>query len=205
MPHETLAEYNRRVESILRPSVSHAIKSANAVKAAQERQVRMAKAEKKRKARGEHIDDHDSEVDGGDGEGNGAGGGRKRNKGNTGNAGNAGPSNGHIDGKQTNKDNGSFEFAPIPAPRRLNDIVQAPPSLPHLRLSTKNKPTTSGGSGGGEKGNNRGSAWKAQGTGRALSAAQERILGEERERVIKRYREMKAEREAAKGAKMVQS
>ena len=70
------------------------------------------------------------------------------------------------------------EFAPIPAPRRLNDIVHAPPVLPHLRKA------------GGIKGVSESGVFRA--TGRTpLNMGQMRILEEERERVIKRYREMK--------------
>ncbi|KAK4686776.1 hypothetical protein P7C73_g3341, partial [Tremellales sp. Uapishka_1] len=74
------------------------------------------------------------------------------------------------------------EFAPMPAPRRLNDIVSAPPVLPHLRRSKVQSKEDS------EK-----SAFKATGRN-PLSLAQKRMLEEERERVVNRYREMKGER-----------
>ena len=80
------------------------------------------------------------------------------------------------------------EFAPIPAPRRLNDIVHAPPVLPQLRRA------------GGINGVSESGAFRA--TGRTpLNLGQMRILEEERQRVIKRYREMK---EAKFGANKVQ-
>ena len=76
------------------------------------------------------------------------------------------------------------EFDTAPTHKRLNDIAQAPPTLLHLKKGPQ-KAT---------------SVWGAKGQGMSgLSAGQERILAEERERVVKRYREMKAEREAAKG------
>jgi hypothetical protein len=82
------------------------------------------------------------------------------------------------------------EFAALDssAPRRLNDIAQAPPTLSHvpkLRGSA---------SGGADK-----SAKKNIADG-VLSMAQRAMMEEERERAIQRYRELKERRIAAAAA-----
>ena len=171
MPHETLGEYNRRVESIMRAGVSQAIKSAGRVKAEQEKEARRAKEERKERAaairRGE--------------------------------AAAAGASNGKASGKGEDKEgaargtkrkhdasDAAIEFKTKEGPRRLNDIAQAPPSLPSLKVAKSD---------GASK-----SVWAAKGKARlGLSAGQERIMEEERERVIKQYREMKAAKEEERG------
>jgi hypothetical protein len=172
MPHETLGEYNRRVESIMRAGVSQAIKSAGRVKAEQEKEARREKEERKERAaairRGEAVAGSSSTSKAGAGksvEEEDAGRGTKRKH----DAGDA-----------------PLEFKTKEGPRRLNDIAQAPPSLPTLKVAKSD---------GANK-----SVWAAKGKGRSgLSAGQERIMEEERERVIKQYREMKVAKEEERG------
>jgi hypothetical protein len=79
------------------------------------------------------------------------------------------------------------DFAPIQsssAPRRLNDIAMAPPTLTLPRFASKAIKANAVGKPSGE-----GMADKL-----GLSLAQARILEEERERVILRYREIKERR-----------
>ena len=70
-----------------------------------------------------------------------------------------------------------FQTLSTSAPKRLNDIVQAPPEMPRLR--------------GAEKvlGRTGGSVGKSGGV---VSMAQKAMMEEERENAIRRYREMKA-------------
>ena len=160
MPHESLAEYNRRIESILRPGVSAAIKSANHRKKDMEKEAQRAKEDRKRRAKEAEEAEGEAEEEGGAAAG---GKGKKR---------------------KHDVSDPALEFASAPTTRRLNDIAEAPPQLPTLRVAK-------------EKDKKKASVWAAKGAGKSgLSPAQERILAEERERVIKRYREIKAGKEA---------
>lgn len=174
-PNESLGEYNRRVESLLRPGVSKAIKAANGIKADQEKQAKLAKEERKRKAKAQALGELAEDESGG---GAKTAGKRKLEQEDIPTA-----KKGKVaDGEKRGEDG----FKSLPGPRRLNDVAQQPPQLPHMRVSGTKKDT---------------GIWSAKGKGSSgLSAAQERILGEERERVIKRYREMKAERGGGTGA-----
>jgi hypothetical protein len=148
-----LADYNRRIESLLRPGVAKAIKSANSVKSQQEKEAKQAK-QKRKQGLVEPEVEAEPEV-------------QKRK--------------GVHDVNDPAK-----EFKTVQR-RRLNDVVQAPPVLDHLKKGMGS---------GGKKKNVGGetSAWKA--TGRLpVNAGQERILAQERERVVKAYREIKAGRE----------
>ena len=138
MPHETLADFNRRVESTLRGDVSRAIKSANSKKKTMENEAKKAKEQRKKPIPEEPVPK-----------------GVKR---------------------KHDVNDEPLEFASVPKPRRLNDIAQAPPSLPKLRVSKDE-----------EK-----SVWSAKGK-------QERLMEIERERVIQKYREIKALKEEEKG------
>ncbi|BEJ05652.1 hypothetical protein CcaverHIS641_0301740 [Cutaneotrichosporon cavernicola] len=140
-PHESLGEYNRRVEALLRDGVSGAIKKAEAAKGAaksvaeEEKKARIAKAQGKKEA-------------------------EKKEEGEV----------------RFNKPEKAFKEVER---RRLNDIVQAPPSLPRLRMADK--------------------AQKKAGTKserNPLNAGQRRIMEAERERVVALYRDMKAKKEA---------
>ncbi|WVQ83468.1 hypothetical protein IAT38_005609 [Cryptococcus sp. DSM 104549] len=185
LPQESLGEYNRRIESLLRPSVSKAIKDAAGVKAAEEAAARREKKERKKRARLEKLvkegklpasalDEKKRKRDDEDDEGSGA-------EGEDGD-GSEGEEGGEVGPKRKKEKT----FATAPAPRRLNDIVQAPPSLPHLKRASGEKTTGKGVYGAVGKGSGK----------VPLNAGQQRILEEERERVVKLYREMKATKEA---------
>lgn len=140
-PNESLGEYNRRIEALLRPSVGGAIKKAEAARGAakkqgeDEKKARVAKAQGKTGVEKEEVE---TEV-------------------------------------RFNKPEKSFAQKER---RRLNDVAQAPPSLPRLRMAEKP-----------EK--------KAKRSERdPLNAGQRRIMEVERERVVAMYRELKAKKEA---------
>jgi len=180
LPGERLGEYNRRLEDHLRPEVTGAIKAAAAVKAAQEKEVWMekkrrreeAKEDKKRKERGEEKEVVPTAA---------AKGKRKATIMDD-------TDDENEEDAQTNRTTApkrpkKTEFETLPIRRGITDVVQAPPArLPSL----KRLPKQTGG------------AFSA--TGRTpLNAGQKRLMEEERERVIKRYREEKLQqREAAK-------
>lgn len=148
MPHESLGDYNRRVESALRAGVSQAIKSANKAKGEQAKEVKRAKEERKAAAQA-GVTETETESRG-----------TKR---------------------KHDASDAAIEFKTKEGPRRLNDIAQAPPSLPKLKVARDEGST---------------SVWTAKGKGKSgLSAGQERIMEVERERVIAQYRAMKAARE----------
>lgn len=68
------------------------------------------------------------------------------------------------------------EFKELPTRRRLNDVAQAPPALPRLKVAEKGKD-------------------KSKREGRTpVNAGQARIMEAERERVVALYREMKAKK-----------
>ena len=69
-----------------------------------------------------------------------------------------------------------FAKASTSIPRRLNDVVQAPPSLSTLRLSTRKLQQGVGASNRGD----------------VLSIAQRSLMEREREKAIQRYRQLKA-------------
>ncbi|ODN87124.1 hypothetical protein L198_07126 [Cryptococcus wingfieldii CBS 7118] len=189
MPQETLGEYNRRIESLLRPAVSSAIKTAENQRQAEVADERRGKKERKRRARLEKLikegkvdkkvlEEFEKSVKekkrkreqgkGGDSESEeeeGERGGKKQKQ------------------QQQQKEQKEFKAATsTSAPRRLNDIAQAPPSLPQLKRA-------------GEKSG----VYGAVSSGKMpLNAGQKRIMEEERERVINLYREMKAKRQESK-------
>lgn len=66
------------------------------------------------------------------------------------------------------------------APRKLNDVAQAPPELPTLRLATKKRKDHDGGTSKDS----------------VLSLAQKVMMEQERENAIRRYREMKERKRA---------
>jgi len=154
--NESISDYNRRIESLLRPGVAKAIKSANSLKSQREKEAKDAKKERKAMQGVPVVVEEKEEP--------------KRK--------------GVHDVSDPAK-----EFRTVSS-RRLNDIVQAPPMLDHLRKGM--------GPGGKKKGTGgETSAWKA--TGRLpVNVGQERLLNKERDRVVKAYREIKAEREKAR-------
>jgi len=72
-----------------------------------------------------------------------------------------------------------FEKASTSAPKRINDIVQAPPQFKHLPRNAKKIVTTSG---------------KGKKSDAIVSMAQKAMMEAERENVIRRYRELKERR-----------
>jgi hypothetical protein len=173
LPGESLGEYNRRLEDHLRPEVAGAIKAAAAKKAADEKEIWMqkkanreaAKEAKARKERGEPAapvvsSSTTSQI------ADKAKGKRKSI---------LDDSDSDSDGPQSGKKQRKTEFDTLPARKSLNDIVQAPPSLPGLKRLKNAKV---------------GSAFSANGR-TPLNAGQKRLMEEERERVIARYRELK--------------
>lgn len=148
--HESLGEYNRRVEATLRGGVSSAIKAAASAKGQAVRDAKAAKKARKEAAQGKVAAEEEEEL--------------KPNR-------------------------PAKEFEEAPQRKRLNDVAQAPPSLPRMRAAVK------AGAGAG------GSAWAAAGGSRTpLNAGQKRLMEVERERVIAQYREIKARKEADKEA-----
>lgn len=185
LPQETLAEYNRRIEALLRPSVSQAIQKAESIRAAEAADLKRTKKENKRRARLEKLvkegkvdkkvlEDFENDVKEKK---------RKREMGDEGDS-EEEKEEGEAATKAKDAKKETKTFAPMPQPRRLNDIVQAPPTLPKLRKAKDQKEGKGvyGAVGNGGK--------------MPLNAGQKRILEEERKRVVRMYREMKAAREA---------
>ncbi|OCF34706.1 hypothetical protein I317_03781 [Kwoniella heveanensis CBS 569] len=215
LPNESLGEYNRRVEQLLRPGVNKAIQEAASTKAAEEAAARKEKKDRKKRTRIEKLvkdgkmpkealdkliaeQAAEKNAAAADAKGKGK---RKRTgadddeDGDDGDEGSEDEGLGGAEQKQNRRP--AKEFASMPGPRRLNDIVQAPPQLPHLRKSG----TQSSASGRSKE------AYAAVGnSGRnPLNAGQRRILEEERERVVKLYREMKEKKEVEREKEKVGS
>ena len=74
-----------------------------------------------------------------------------------------------------------MEFAKVStsAPKRINDIAQAPPQIKHLPRNAKKIVATSG---------------KGKKSDAIVSMAQKAMMEAERENVIQRYRELKKQR-----------
>ncbi|KAH9939071.1 uncharacterized protein BXZ73DRAFT_44325 [Epithele typhae] len=165
MPGESMVHFSRRVEDSMRGSVRDAIQaSAARVRQVKKEEVAAAKGAKDQaatsKAKGkaparEAEPDSDSEDDAP-----------------------RGPSRGKA--KETPKE---FERLSTSAPKRLNDIVLAPPQLKKLPrkakklVAEKAKQTSGDGARSLKEG--------------VLSMAQKAMMEEERERAIRLYREMK--------------
>jgi hypothetical protein len=153
--NESISDYNRRIESLLRPGVAKAIKSANSLKSSREKEAKDLKKQRKEMQGKPAVVEEPVVV-------------KERRPG------------------VHDVSDPAKEFRTVSS-RRLNDIVQAPPMLDHLKK----------GMGPGGKKKNKGgetSAWKA--TGRLpVNVGQERLLNAERDRVVKAYREIKAARE----------
>lgn len=185
-PHESLGDYNRRVEDALRGGVAKAIKSASAIKAEQARAEKAAKEERRRKAQG--LPSLASGA--GDGSEDDAPGGGSKNA--------QGKRKATADGDYLEpEDRPVVTFKPAPGPRRLNDVAQAPPSLPKLKGMSKMEA-----GGKDHKSGEKGGKKAIVGASRTdvLNPGQKRLLEEERERVIKQYRDIKAAREKGKAA-----
>lgn len=183
---ESLAHFNRRVEDSLRSTVGAASRKAAA-----------HSAEHLRKEREERMAKHEAHTSG-----KGKGKGKEGEEGMDAEEDDEAAAEATKAAKkeehrqraeaalQKKREAVALDFAPkrsSSAPKRLNDIVQAPPQLTLPRLSTKLLAKQMDGDS---------SAGKNSAYGKlGLSPAQARILEEERERVIKHYREMKARRE----------
>ncbi|KAI0364543.1 hypothetical protein BV20DRAFT_1005550 [Pilatotrama ljubarskyi] len=162
-PGESIAHFNRRVEDSMRYSVREAMQTSSAkMRRARKEELegKTAKASPATKARSRsrgHSDD-----DGSDSE-------------------NDRPASSR---RPTAKDDKPRDFEKIStsAPRRLNDIVQAPPELKKLPRKAKKMAAE-------------GSSQKTEGAKSlkegVLSMAQKAMMEEERERAIRLYREMK--------------
>lgn len=196
MPNESLGAYNRRVEATLRGGVSQAIKSANAIRAAQDREAAEAKKKRIATAQGKAGAGTGTADGGGEGEGDDDGGANGKGKA-------KGKGKGNGNGNGDNNGEWKFEDRPVvvlpekAAPRRLNDIAQAPPTLPKLKQNTKLGAWNTGGI--GATGASVGKTDAGEESSRTpLNAGQRRLLEEERARVIDKYREMKVVKERAR-------
>nr|XP_019012318.1 uncharacterized protein I206_03165 [Kwoniella pini CBS 10737]OCF51099.1 hypothetical protein I206_03165 [Kwoniella pini CBS 10737] len=191
LPNETLGDFNRRIEEILRPSVNKAIKEAASLKALEEsnlikekkfrkKQIKLEKLIKEGKLPKESLEKFLLEKKEKEKEKEKS---NKRKRLNNDNTNEEEEEEDKFKNRKPIK-----EFKELEKPRRLNDIVQEPPQLPHLRKSsTKIKSNTS-------------SKERYEAVGKnsdkiPLNAGQKRILDEERERVVKMYRELKAKKE----------
>lgn len=106
--HESLGDYNRRIEAMMRGGVANAIKNAESAKGQAIKAAKDAKAERIAKAQGKKVDA---------GEGDAANNGEEK--------------------RVLKPNRPAVEFASLPKRKRLNDIVEAPPQLPRMRQAVK--------------------------------------------------------------------
>lgn len=185
----------RRVEDSMRGSVRAAVQAS----ATRMRQVRKEEEEelaakaggahphsKKRKAEG--ASDSESSDDDDDG---GARSGGRRPTAQARRAGEAAAAAGETTKTDKPKE---FERVQTSAPKRLNDIVLAPPQL--TKLPRKAKKLAAQGGGGLGRGAGEGGGARSLSEG-VRSMAQKAMMEEERERAIRLYREMKKGKTAA--------
>ncbi|KAI0730507.1 hypothetical protein C8Q76DRAFT_329303 [Earliella scabrosa] len=162
MPGESMAHFNRRVEDAMRHSVKEAIQTSSArmrqvrkEELVESTDARPSAAAKSQSRKGSTKETSESEDDDG----------RSRQK-----------------ARKTEDKPKDFEKVSTSAPKRLNDIVQAPPEIKKLPRKAKKLAAQSGlQKGGGTKSLSEG----------VLSMAQKAMLEGERERAIRLYREMK--------------
>ncbi|KAF5345673.1 hypothetical protein D9758_013067 [Tetrapyrgos nigripes] len=184
LPGESLQHYNKRVEASMRPLVRSAVQTSLAVsRNADKKQLEEIEGKKRQRKEAQAQQQQ-----------------RKTKK--TGRGADSGSSDDDYDDAETphrpeHKPKSrvtDFETYSTSAPRRLNDIAQAPPQLKPLKAR--------GGSRSGPDGLSTGKANAATGTGKkhegVLSMAQKQMMEVEREKAVKRYRELKAQREAEK-------
>ncbi|KAE9394465.1 hypothetical protein BT96DRAFT_958789 [Gymnopus androsaceus JB14] len=156
LPGESLQHYNKRVEDDMRPLVKNAVQSSLAVARSTKKQEISEKAAKKNalasKKKPGTENDSDDDV--------------------------SHQSPPPQRSKQTERAT-EFQSLSSSAPRRLNDIAQAPPELKRLPrgASAAKGSTTSGGKRDG-----------------VLSMAQKAMMEQEREKAIAHYRQLKASR-----------
>ncbi|KAK7001739.1 hypothetical protein R3P38DRAFT_3216006 [Favolaschia claudopus] len=167
-PGETLAHFNKRIETDMRPLVRTAVQSSLATVRAEHKKSKntMPSAStgtpshpppSKGKPKPKHTDDNDD------------------------------PHPPHDKHATRPKE---FQHTSTAAPRRLNDIAQAPPDLSALARKAKLK----------SKDPNMGDKTKTKSSSSILSPAQQLQMAAAREAAVARYREMKAARRAARGA-----
>ncbi|KAG5651456.1 hypothetical protein H0H81_008592 [Sphagnurus paluster] len=152
-PGESIQHFNRRVEDDMRPLVKAAVQTSNATVRSAAKAEKEAKAAKKQKGKSvkEDLDDADSKPL-------------------------AAPTPVTGADKHASKAK-EFQKVSTSAPRRLNDIAQAPPEFKKLPR------------GAAPSASERGSGGKRDGI---LSMAQKAMMERERENAIARYRELKA-------------
>ncbi|GLB45332.1 hypothetical protein LshimejAT787_2100920 [Lyophyllum shimeji] len=148
-PGESIQHFNRRVEDDMRPLVKAAAQSANAVARSAQRAEKEAKAKKSKTSK----EDKKGEA--------------KPTR-------TASPASSPVSDKLANKAV-EFQTHSSSAPRRLNDIAQAPPEF-------KSLPRGAGASGQGGGGKREG----------VLSMAQKQMMENEREIAIAKYRGLRA-------------
>ncbi|PCH35147.1 hypothetical protein WOLCODRAFT_166073 [Wolfiporia cocos MD-104 SS10] len=162
-PGESMAHFNRRVEDSMRSAVHDAVKRSSTVVRQAQKEEESAKAEKK--AKKDATSATQSKADG-------------SRHGKPKSVESAPEARAEAAGRSQKQD---FESLSTSAPRRLNDIVQAPPELKKLPRGAKARAENAAKQ-------DREKATLKQG---ALSMAQKAMLEEERVRAVKLYREMK--------------
>ncbi|GHJ88289.1 hypothetical protein NliqN6_4691 [Naganishia liquefaciens] len=177
IPGESLGDYNRRLEDHMRPAVTQAMRDANAKRAEEERKLASEKkarreAQKEAKRRKDaglpKPDKEEAAVVAADEE-RGVGGREASGK-----RGRDEEASGSDTEGQTPK-RGKTEFDKAPQRHSILDVMTAPPVLPKLKKQKKAAPS---------------SIFAPIGRN-PFNAGQQRILEEERERVVARYRELK--------------
>jgi hypothetical protein len=183
IPGESLGDFNRRLEDHMRPVVTQAMKDANAKKAEEERKLAMEK-----KARREAQQEAKRRKDAGL---------PQTEKGQTVEA-EATSSKKDSSSKRTRDDEpegedesktrkrGKTEFEKAPTRHSILDVMTAPPVLPRLKKQVKATPS---------------SIFAPIGRN-PFNAGQQRLLEEERERVVARYRELKEKQRFEKEKEM---
>ncbi|GAA5825802.1 hypothetical protein JCM11251_000375 [Rhodosporidiobolus azoricus] len=203
LPYESLSSFNRRVEQELRGSVRSAIKDAGA--AAQKK--RDKKGKEKAKKNGEDDEEGDEEEE--------------EEKGKPGKGKKPKPTpeesfdpfaSKRLQQQQREAEqnrSGKTEFASAPLRRRVDDVVQAPPTLaPAARKGLLAKVLGPGGAASAGGVNSEGGpvggyrlkgAEEAVGSSRLpINPAMKALLDKERERAVKMYRELKEKKEQEK-------
>ncbi|KAI3618205.1 hypothetical protein WG66_005614 [Moniliophthora roreri] len=149
LPGESLQHYNKRVEDSMRPLVRNAMKASLATIRGAKKQELEEKAAKKLLAQEKRQNEDDESS--------------------------ADPPPSLSSSKHAGKPK-EFQVLPSSAPKRLNDIVQAPPEM--IRLKNARRSSAAMSIGGKRDG--------------VISMAQKQMMEAEREKAIARYRQLKA-------------
>lgn len=183
LPGEKLGDFNRRLEDHMRPVVTQAMKDANAKKADEARKLALEKKERreaqqeaKRKKDAGAAQAEKSEAEEEEGEEWGGVDSGSKNPASTKKASKRtrDPEHEYEDPSNPRK-RGKTEFEKAPIRTGILDVMTAPPTLPRLKKSTKQTP----------------SSIYAPVNRNPLNSGQQRLMEEERERVVARYRELK--------------